>query len=158
MKVTRTGPKLTDIDLSPPALMREIGEGLIARVRTRTTKGTDADGKGFAALSPSYAKQKRKALGHARADLTVSGRMLNDITVRPRPGAVTLSFISGGSASSGGTFIQRSRSVGAAEKAFFHNVSGAGKKRVVRPFFGLSSQDITWVMRKIEIHATRELR
>jgi len=39
------------------------------------------------------------------------------------------------------TFIQRSRAKPAAEKAAYHQLSGAGKRRVKREFFGLTSRD-----------------
>lgn len=42
---------------------------------------------------------------------------------------------------SGSTPTQRSRSVRAVDKAIFHNVTGAGKTHVLRPFFGLSPAD-----------------
>ncbi len=41
----------------------------------------------------------------------------------------------------GPTFIQRSRNVGAEEKAIFHNVTGAGKSHVLRPFMGLTETE-----------------
>lgn len=39
------------------------------------------------------------------------------------------------------TRIRRSRNKRPSEKAFFHNVSGAGKSRVKREFFGLSERE-----------------
>jgi hypothetical protein len=158
MKVTRTGAKFTDIDFAPARLMREIGEGLIGRIRIRTGKLVDANGQRFASLSPLYAAQKQKALGTSAPDLQVSGRMLNDMNVRPKPGMVTISFLSGGGKASGGTFIQRSRSIGAADKAFWHNESGAGRKRVIREFFGLDAADIAWAEKKVDAHLQRETR
>lgn len=41
------------------------------------------------------------------------------------------------------TFIQRSRSKGSAEKATYHDISGAGRSRVRRPFFSLTDEDET---------------
>ena len=43
------------------------------------------------------------------------------------------------------TLIQRSREKAAAEKALFHQKTGAGKSKVKRRFFGLSTQDELWV-------------
>lgn len=40
-----------------------------------------------------------------------------------------------------GTFIQQSRSKGSAEKAAYHDISGAGRRHVRRPFFSLTSED-----------------
>jgi phage gpG-like protein len=39
------------------------------------------------------------------------------------------------------TLIQRSREKGAAEKALYHQVEGAGKSKVKRPFLGLTAED-----------------
>lgn len=39
------------------------------------------------------------------------------------------------------TFIQRSRAVGALEKALYHNVEGTGRGKVLRPFFDLNDAD-----------------
>jgi len=39
------------------------------------------------------------------------------------------------------TLIQRSRSKRPSEKATYHQVLGAGRSRVKRPFFGLSDSD-----------------
>jgi len=48
---------------------------------------------------------------------------------------------------------QRSRSVSPAFKASIHQLSGAGKRRVVRKFFGLSQSE----QREIETLAGRRL-
>jgi phage gpG-like protein len=39
------------------------------------------------------------------------------------------------------TLIQRSRAIGGAEKAVYHQVEGAGKSKVKRPFLGLTDED-----------------
>lgn len=114
--------------------MRDVGDLLVRRMRTRTESGKDVRGGSFQDYSPDYAQQKRTALGHARVDLTVSGRMLNDMQVTSASSRdVTISFVSQGGGSSGGTFIQRSRSMGAADKAAFNNP--------MREFFGVSRED-----------------
>lgn len=114
--------------------MREVGDFLVRRIRTRTEGGTDVHGAGFRNYSPGYAEAKRQALGHARVDLTVSGRMLNDMQVTDATkNSATISFISQGGGGSGGTFIQRSRSLGAADKAAYNNQT--------REFFGASEED-----------------
>lgn len=159
IRITRTGGKLTDIDLVNTRIMRTIGEGVLVRMRKRTMKGKDFRGRAFKQLSPAYAARKQEALGHSRADLTVSGRMLNDMTVKPMPRKVTLSFLSGGSTKGSGlTFIQRSRSISAADKAFWHNESGAGKRRVKREFFDLSDADIRWVESTLGEHIKTAIR
>jgi phage gpG-like protein len=49
-----------------------------------------------------------------------------------------------------GTLIQRSRRVSAAEKAAYHELTGAGKSRVKRPFFGLDEKDEAAIMARID--------
>jgi hypothetical protein len=114
--------------------MRDVGDLLVRRIRTRTEGGQDVNGSGFNSYSPGYAQQKKAALGHARVDLTVSGRMLNDMQVTAVTAkTATISFISQGGGGGGGTFIQRSRAMGAADKAAFNNPT--------REFFGASEED-----------------
>ncbi len=83
--------------------------------------------------------------------------MLNDMQAQPTPTSVRIGFISGGSGRGTGTFIQRSRAVGAAEKAFFHNVAGAGRRRVKREFFGLSTEDEEFILNRVEAFIVRQL-
>lgn len=49
------------------------------------------------------------------------------------------------------TLIQRSRSVRPSEKAAFHQITGAGKSRVKREFFGLSPVDETAIETELDI-------
>lgn len=138
MRVTVIGVPFEHLVLSNAQLMREIGDLLTRRIRERTQRGLSSQGTPFAPLSARYAAAKRKALGHARADLTVSGRMLNDMgptAVTER--SVTIAFRSSGPGTTGGTFIQRSRSMGAQDKAFYHQEAG----RVLRPFFDVTDED-----------------
>lgn len=114
--------------------LRDVGDLLVRRIRTRTESGVDVQGSAFRDYSPGYAKQKRDALGHARVDLTVSGRMLNDMQVtEATTRSATISFISQGGGAAGGTFIQRSRALGAADKAAYNDPT--------RHFFGVSAED-----------------
>jgi hypothetical protein len=48
------------------------------------------------------------------------------------------------------TFIQRSRRVSAAEKAAYHELTGAGRSRVKRPFFGLDDKDEAAIVARID--------
>lgn len=79
--VTRNFGPLTDLQFTDTEIMREIGLLERERIVRRTQSGRAVDGSPFTPLSPEYAKQKRAALGTARADLTVSGNMLNDIAI-----------------------------------------------------------------------------
>lgn len=58
----------------------------------------------------------------------------------------------------GPTFIQRSRSKSPAEKAAYHHVAGAGKSRVKREFFGLSTRDEAAIVAVVDQAITRRLR
>jgi|SRR5690348_8385660 len=123
--------------------MHDVGDLLVRRIQTRTQSGVDVHGGSFRGYSPEYAKAKRAALGHSRVDLTVSGRMLNDMqVVETTDRTCTISFISSGGGGGGGTFIQRSRAMGAADKAEFNNPS--------REFFGASAEDEEAIVAALE--------
>lgn len=146
-----TGKRFDEIPTSGEPLMREIGLLAERRIRTRTESQTDVHGAPFRPLSPGYARQKLAAGLSPVPDLTVSGRMLNDMgVVEVTARTVSLGFASAGGVAprfgrgkKGGanTFIQKSRAVGAADKAFFHNEVGAGRSQVMREFFGLNEDD-----------------
>jgi hypothetical protein len=156
LRVTLPRPPLSHLKFSDARLMRTIGQAMVGRIRSRTSSGQDADGRAFRALSPGYARQKRKALGHGRADLTVSGRMLNDMQAKPKPDGLSIVFRSGGAGGGGRTFIQRSRAVGAADKAAYHNLTGAGRSRVKREFFALSEDDEEFILDRVEDFIVRQ--
>ena len=42
----------------------------------------------------------------------------------------------------GPTLIQKSRRIAPEQKALYHQVFGAGKSRVLRPFFDLNDEDL----------------
>jgi hypothetical protein len=141
-------------------LMRDVGDLALSIMRRRTAAGVDVNGAAFQALSPGYAKVKAKELGNARADLTVSGGMLNDMAiVSVSKNRVTLGFVSGAIGSVvravGGTFIQRSRAVPAANKAQYHNITGAGKSHVIRKFFGLNAREGDTIRARVQAYLAR---
>lgn len=150
--VKLTGIPLDRLELVDEPLMREVGDLATTRIRRRTQQGLSSEGGTFKPLSTDYATQKRKALGTDKADLTVSGRMLNDMgPADVSKDSVTVKFRSQGPGSRGGTFIQRSRSVGANDKAFYHQEGG----RVLRPFFDLNSDDENAIADAVERHLDR---
>ncbi len=160
VRVRRNFPPLTKLELVDHALMQEVGKLIVTMVRRRTLKGLDADGRAFKPLSPGYAKQKREALGSTRADLSVSGRMLNELRiVVVKRNEVGVGYLAGGTGrASGGTFIQRSRSVSGAEKANYHANTGAGKSRIKRDFLGLTKDEQAKVERAIQKHVEKKLK
>lgn len=56
------------------------------------------------------------------------------------------------------TLIQRSRSKRPSEKAYWHNEAGAGKSRIVREFFGLTSGDEQAIENELGIAVDVNLR
>lgn len=50
------------------------------------------------------------------------------------------------------TLIQRSRAVPPSEKATFHQLTGAGRRGVLRPFFGLSATDEAAITDRVAAH------
>lgn len=56
-----------------------------------------------------------------------------------------------------GTFIQRSRRKSPAEKAAYHEVTGAGRSRVKRPFFNLTAEDEKAIVDRIDRGLQAEL-
>jgi hypothetical protein len=82
VKVSRTF-ELEELELLTAEDMRQIGllarEMIVSRTRFRQT---DMNGQPFASLSPQYADYKHKSVGGIpKPDLTLSGNMLNDLTV-----------------------------------------------------------------------------
>lgn len=152
MRVVVTGEPFSALPLTSARMMREIGILAAQRIYARTIKGLGSDGQTFAPLSARYAEQKQKALGHSRADLTVSGRMLNDMgPTAVTDDSVTIAFRSSGGGGGTGTFIQRSRALGAQDKAFYHQEGG----RVLRPFFDLNDADEDALAEAIERYLAR---
>lgn len=49
------------------------------------------------------------------------------------------------------TSIQKSRNLSPLEKATFHQVTGAGKSRIKREFFGLSPTDIAAIEQECDV-------
>ena len=50
----------------------------------------------------------------------------------------------------GGTWNQRSREMSSELKAIYHQVSGAGKSRVIRRFFELSDADVAAIVQRVD--------
>jgi len=93
MSVTRNFGPLTSIPLTNRALMREVGLLVRERIQRRTRQGQGTD-RPLTAYSPGYAARKAQELGAGRVNLTVSGAMLNDITIlRVTDTEVELGFI-----------------------------------------------------------------
>lgn len=56
------------------------------------------------------------------------------------------------------TFIQKSREKSAEEKALYHNELGAGRRHVIREFFGLNDEDGAAIQARIEAGIEQALK
>ena len=81
MPVTRNFGRLDRIPLTTKALMRDVGLLARERVLRRTRQGQDTHGRSFRPYSARYASQKAGLGGSGRVNLTLSGDMLNAITI-----------------------------------------------------------------------------
>jgi len=119
----------------------------IRNIRTRTERGISVNGSRFTPyskkayffnVSPEGATPQYKTFqgGYAQfrrykgrqssfPDLNFSGRMFSSLTSKITPTKGTLFF----------------RQADANKKAFYHDVAGAGKGKVVRPFFSINDTE-----------------
>ena len=96
----------------------------IRNIRDRTQrKGISVNGTAFKPYSAGYKRAKIKESGVV--DLTDTGQMFSALTTKILPSKGTLFF----------------RNMFANKKAFFHDQVGAGKGKVIRPFFGINRQE-----------------
>lgn len=96
----------------------------ISNIRTRTKKkGLDVNERPFKPYSIKYKRAKIKESGVV--DLNDTGQMFSSLTSKVSPSKGELFF----------------RGEDANKKAFYHDQVGAGKSKVVRPFFGISDRE-----------------
>ena len=96
----------------------------IRNIKDRTQrKGIDVNGSPFKPYSKSYRRRLVKQSGVV--DLTDTGQMFSSLTSKITPSKGTLFF----------------RQAQANKKAFYHDIAGAGKGRVVRPFFSINDRE-----------------
>ena len=96
----------------------------IANIKDRTQrKGIDVNGSPFKPYSKAYRRRLVKQSGVV--DLTDTGQMFSSLTSKITPSKGTLFF----------------RQAQANKKAFYHDIAGAGKGRVVRPFFSINDRE-----------------
>lgn len=81
MGVIRNFGPLDQIPLTNRQLMREVGLLARERIVRRTRQGIGTEGRAFEPYSEAYRLQKSQELGTTPVNLTVSGAMLNDITI-----------------------------------------------------------------------------
>lgn len=112
-----------------PEFLSELGEAAVKMIRERTAGGIDVDGRPFQPYSGGWKKERRKhGKASAPVDLNFKGNMLASMkaSVNTTGCEVAVSFENGKEA----------------EKANFHNVSGAGSSRVRRQFLGLTNREV----------------
>lgn len=98
----------------------------IAAIKERTQqKGIDFKGRAFKPYSSNYKRRLVKQSGVV--DLTDTGQMFSSLTSKVTPSKGELFF----------------RQAAANRKAFFHDEAGAGRKKVIRPFFRISKKEET---------------
>ena len=80
--VSRNFGRLDAIPLTDRRIMREVGLLARERIIRRTRQGQSVTGRPFRPYTAAYRAQKAKELKRvARVDLTLSGSMLNDVTL-----------------------------------------------------------------------------
>ena len=96
----------------------------IANIKDRTQrKGVSVNGNPFKPYSKGYRRRLVKQSGVV--DLTDTGQMFSSLTSKITPSKGTLFF----------------RQAQANKKAFYHDIAGAGKSKVVRPFFSINDRE-----------------
>ncbi len=80
--VHRTFAPFSSLELITPADMRDVGNKARQLIIARTQRGIGSDGAPFQDYSTGYAKLRSEAgLPTGRVTLTVSGEMLNGLTI-----------------------------------------------------------------------------
>ncbi len=133
-----------DIRFDPNKLLKA-GLRIVELINQNIEAGVDAKGKPFKKYSKQYAewKAKKKPQYGGKVNLTLRGLMLNamgviDYGYKGAKGFIDIGFDDDE----------------AAERAYWHNISGAGRGRVLRRFLGLQEkqwQDAT--LRKLLVDA-----
>jgi hypothetical protein len=92
VSVTRNFGPLTDVQVLTKSDWERVGRLARERIVLRTRQGRDRDDAPFKPYSASYAAAKAKELGAGPVNLTLSGEMLNAITIEADDKGVTLAF------------------------------------------------------------------
>ena len=143
-------------------ILANVSAGQLRRIRIRTEKGKSVHGSPFAPYStkpfffnigresnPRYKffeggyREFRGATGrNTKPDLNFRGNMLSAMTTK-----VT--------SSKGSIFFGRQEEN---RKAFFHDVEGAGKGKVVRPFFSINKKEEDLIFKEFDIKLEKILK
>ncbi len=113
----------------------------ISAIKERTqNKGVDFRGRAFKPYSPKYKRRLVKQSGVV--DLKDTGQMFSSLSSKVTPSKGELFF------------LRKTEN----DKAFFHDVVGVGKSRVIRPFFRISKKEETNIEKIFFNVLERELR
>lgn len=113
----------------------------VASIKKRTTeKGVDFRGRAFKPYSKNYKRRLVKQSGVV--DLKDTGQMFSSLSSKVTPSKGELFF------------LRKTEN----DKAFFHDVVGVGKSRVIRPFFRINKKEETNIEKIFFNVLERELR
>ena len=121
--------------------------GLVAkkRIAVRTDKGKDYQGRHFKGYSEKYKKTRAKRGRQTNVvDLQFERHMLNSMQVRSYPVSQEAKV-----------FFSRATE---RKKAIYHSITGAGRRRVMRRFFALSTPDRRALIRQTDNFVKRKLK
>lgn len=123
------------------ALLTEIGEYAMFRIKARTAEGKDVDGQAFEEYSPGH-RRTRERLGHPvdKVNLFMTGSMMAAMNFTTDSNSVELFFLNT-------TDDSGSRNP---EKAFWLNEN--------RNFFSLSEEDVSGIVNMINQYYRKEVR
>ena len=112
----------------------------VKQITEKTQKGQPPDGGGFKSYASST-KKNRKKRGRqiAFVDLTDTGQMFRSLTWNAKGNKSELFF----------------RRQAENRKASYHDYFGAGKKKVVRPFFSIGRKDEIQIQKRFAQHYFR---
>jgi len=124
------------------AILEQLALQIKNIIYLRTQSGKDADGRPFAPYSVPYAKREGKTL----VNLTKTGHLLNAMTQKVLTNSTAKVFF---------TTYTYPNGMTTQTLAEIHNEKGAGKKGVVRKFFGVNEMDLQDLTKTYESEVAR---
>lgn len=131
-KLNKLGTQITT-----GSILEQIALKIKNTIFLRTQAGKDADNKPFAPYSDAYRTKEKKTF----VNLTKTGKLLNAMTQKVLTNNTAKVFFENTGYPNGLT---------TQEMAAIHNNKGAGRKKVVRNFFGVNDTDLNDLTRTYE--------
>lgn len=126
-------------------MLEKAANHAIALIKLRVQSGVDLARNPFQEYTLAYRRQKiRDGAYSGRVDLTATGAMLRDMKIN-----VTRNLDSAIFEMEVG-YIEGKSTKQSIDKAQWHNVDGAGKKKVKRTFVGLTDQERRQIFDKLK--------